>query len=60
MGANGAQHSTGTQGIRRKFLSTLQPTNILKPNPDPNAHPALSLVLALALALPLTLALNLG
>ena len=39
MGAEGARRSGGTKGARRKFLSTLQPNAILKPNPDPNAHP---------------------
>ena len=33
----------GAKGARSKsprFLFTLQPNTILKPNPDPNAHPS--------------------
>ena len=37
MGTEGAQRSEGTKGARRKFLSTLHPNTILKPNPDPHA-----------------------
>ena len=40
MGAEGAQRPTGTKGAQRKFLSTLQPNTILKPNPNPHAHPS--------------------
>ena len=38
MGAKGARCSTGTKAAQRKFLSTLHPSTILKPNPDPNTH----------------------
>ena len=39
MGAKDTRCSTGTKGSRWKFLSTLHPNTIFKPNPDPNTHP---------------------
>ena len=38
MGAKGARRSTVTKSTRSKFVSTLHPNTILKPNCDPNAH----------------------
>ena len=39
MGAKGARGSMNTKGALRKFLSTLHPNTILKPNLDSKAHP---------------------
>ena len=39
MGAEGARRSKGTEGARRKNLSTLHPNTTLNPNPDPDAQP---------------------
>ena len=39
MGAKGARCSMNTKGVLRKFLTTLHPNTILKPNLDSNAHP---------------------
>ena len=55
-GVHRRRRSMGTKGARRKFLATLDPNTILKPNPHPDqlhpdAHPTLSLVLTLPLAL---------